>query len=165
MYVSRGYTPIRVPSRPRTHSPTAVLTSIAVSLALLLSACGDDSDSSIDVDPTAVIEDYRLAYNSGDIQAVMSLFNEVSVITGHPFAASQRGLDEIRRIQSQDIASATTEDAYVFSNFEVDGERVTWDHVWTRGDGREFCVDGHVAVIQVGKIMSWTWPDTGFGCP
>lgn len=145
-------------------TPTFLIPVIVVT-ALLLGACGDDdSRQSVGSDPAEVIEEYRLAYNSGDIETVMALFAEESVITGHPLASHQSGLDEIREIQVQDIALASTEDAYAISNVQVSGDVVTWDHVWTRRDGSEACVEGHGAVIEGGKIVSWTWPDTDFQC-
>jgi hypothetical protein len=48
---------------------------------------------------------------------------------------------------------------------EVLGNTVTWDHVIANNQGDEFCVTGHSAVIEDGKIISWQWPDGGFDCP
>jgi uncharacterized protein (TIGR02246 family) len=127
---------------------------------LILAACGGD-----DVDPAAVIEDYTAAYNAGDIDAVMALFSEESVVTGHPFALESEGLTAIRAVQVEDIAAAATENAYTISNVRVIGNTVTWDHVWISAEGGRFCQQGHSAVVEDGKITSWTWPGGSFGCP
>jgi hypothetical protein len=47
--------------------------------------------------------------------------------------------------------------AYTISNIEVTGSTVTWDHVWTRLGREVFCAEGHTAVVEGGKILSWTW--------
>lgn len=130
-----------------------------VALALLLFGCGAE-----DPDPAAVVEDYRAAYNSGDIDAVMDLFTEDSIVTGHPFADRSEGLDAIRAVQAEDIAAAAGQDAYAFSNVETDGDRVTWDSDWTNDGGDRFCRSGHTALIENGKIVSWQWPLEGTAC-
>lgn len=130
-----------------------------VALALFPSACGVE-----DSDPAAVVEDYQLAYNSGDIDAVMELFTEESVVTGHPFADQSEGLDAIRGVQIEDIASAAGQNAYTFSNVEVDGDRVTWDSQWVNDEGDRFCQTGHSAFIENDRILSWQWPSEGSAC-
>ena len=127
---------------------------------LAVAACGGDA-----VDPAAVIEDYAAAYNAGDIDAVMALFSEESVVRGHPFATESTGLDAIRTVQIADIAAAASVDAYAISNVQVAGDTVTWDHVWENGEGSFFCQQGHTAVVEDGAIKSWTWPDDDFDCP
>jgi len=121
--------------------------------------------------PMAVIESYGEAYNSGDIDAVMAFFSEESVIVGHPLDFNNtssgglaEGLTEIRSVQNRDLASAADTDAYSFSNFEVSGNTVTWDHNWTNSQGQEFCAAGNSAVIENGIITSWTWPTPAL-CP
>lgn len=114
----------------------------------------------------AVVASYIAAYNQGDIDRVMDLFTEESVITGHPAAvASVSGLPEIRSLHMKDIAAAATDNAYTISNIEVSEDTVTWDHVWVNDEREEFCKLGHEAVIEDGKFISWTWPDGGFDCP
>ena len=136
---------------------------LLVALVLVLVAlggCGGD-----DADPAGVLNDYRAAYNAGDIDAVMDLFTDESVVTGHPFQASSEGLSAIRSVQVSDIAAAATSDAYTISNVEVSGDTVTWDHVWTSSTGDQFCQEGQTAVIKDGKILTWDWPDGSFSCP
>ena len=158
------------PTRPQEPGPTrgrpsgSILAAVVAVIAVLIAACGDDDGHATGSDPAGVIEDYVTAYNDGDIDAVMALFTDGSVITGHPWVASQSGLDEIRRILEEDRAAAADADAYSISNVEVSDDTVTWDHVWTRSDGVERCVDGHTAVVAGGKIVSWAWPETDFNC-
>lgn len=130
------------------------------SVVLALGACGGD-----DTDPAGVIDDYVAAYNSGDIDAVMALFSEESVVTRHPFANRSEGLDAIRDLQVSDIGAAATSDAYTISNVEVSGDTVTWDHAWTNDEGSQFCQQGHSAVIQDGKFLTWAWPGSPAACP
>jgi hypothetical protein len=59
---------------------------------------------------------------------------------------------------------AAVDDPYTISNVEVDGDTVTWDHVWTSTDGGHFCQEGHSAVIAGSKILTWVWPVDDFGC-
>jgi hypothetical protein len=133
---------------------------VLASTALIFAACGSD-----DADPAGVIEDMTAAYNAGDIDAVMALFSEESVVTGHPFEARSVGLSAIRAVQVEDRNSAATDNPYIISNVEATGDTVTWDHVWTRDDGGQSCKQGHTAVIQDGKILTWVWPGGGFACP
>ena len=133
---------------------------VFVAAVLILAACGGD-----DADPAGVIEDYTAAYNAGDIDAVMALFSEESVVTGHPFEASSAGLAAIRAVQVDDINAAATDNPYTISNLDVSGDTVTWDHVWTSADGEQFCQQGHRAVTKDGKILTWAWPDGGGDCP
>ena len=116
------------------------------------------------VDPAATIHAYIDAYNGRDIDAVMDLFTEDSVVIGHPFAGESIGLTAIRAVQVQDIERVGTDDAYTISNVQVTGNIVTWDHVWRPGDGGRSCQYGHSAIVEGGKILSWTWPGGGFSC-
>jgi hypothetical protein len=128
-------------------------------------------DSSVDLDgselrgaaaadPAQVIEDYRIAYNSGDIEGVMALFSDESVLRGHPFSVRSTGLVAIRRVQFRDLAIAAPADAYRIANVEVSGDTATWDHVFTNSEGTRWCGEGHSAVIADGKILNWDFaPD------
>lgn len=127
-------------------------------VGVLLAGCGDDDSAAAeDSDPAAVVEDYRVSYNGGDIEEVMTAFTDESVITGHPFADESAGLAEIRSLHLGDMSAAAQTDAYEFSNIEVSGDTVTWDHVWLNDDGEEWCAEGHSAVITDGQIITWTF--------
>lgn len=138
-----------------------LLAALVVAIALTAMGCSSDSD-----DPAEVIEQYVVAYNSGDIDAVMAVFTEDSVVYGHPFSPQSAGLAAIRSVQIDDIAAGATTNAYTISNVEVNGDTVTWDHVWVSDSGDEFCQEGQRAVVQDGYILTWTWPSgSSADCP
>jgi ketosteroid isomerase-like protein len=117
--------------------------------------------------PGATIASYVAAYNSGDIDAVMALFTEESTVMGHPMSNAS-GLTAIRRVQVQDMDAAADTDAYSISTVEVTGDTVTWNQVWTRSDGRQFCQTGQSAEVEDDTFVSWTWPpptSSGSKCP
>lgn len=120
-------------------------------------------------DPAATIEAYVEAYNTGDIDAVMALFSEASEVTGSPLdprgSRGSRGLSQIRTLHQVDMGAAANEDAYTISNVEVSGNTVSWDHVWVNDNGIEYCAAGHSAVIEDGKIVSWTFASDPELCP
>ena len=124
-------------------------------------------DGSDVVGPAGVIEDYTAAFNAGDIDAVMALFSEESVLSGHPFGIGfeSTGLSAIRALQVERLGETTREDALTNSNVEVTGNTVTWDQVLTSDGGAQFCIQGHSAVVEDGKILTWAWPGGGFDCP
>jgi len=109
----------------------------------------------VEADPAQVIELLAAVYNADDIDAVMELFSDESVLTGHPFDPSREGLDEIRQIQIRDRATAATLDPWEILNLDVDGDTVTWDHVWTNDGGQDWCAEDHSATITNGKILIW----------
>jgi hypothetical protein len=145
----------------RTYWPwlAAAMVIVLVGLAVVLVDQGEDAPAAGQPsDPADTIEAYIDAYNAEDIDGVMGFFSEESVVIGHPYAAESRGLEEIRTIQTEDVKLGVT---YTISNLEVTGDTVTWDHAW----GGQSCVEGHLAVVQDGTILSWTWPDNRFTCP
>ena len=116
--------------------------------------------------PEAVITAYRDAYNAGDIDAIMALFTEQSTVTGYPNGnlgprPPSTGIDTIRLHHLLDLSHAAEVDAYAFSNIEVDGNTVTWDHVWNSNSGLRGCGQGHSAVVENGKIISWVFAEFG----
>ena len=133
---------------------------------LAMSGCGgNDGGDTAEPDPAAVIEDYRVAYNSGDIDGLMELFSEESVLTGHPLASESAGIDAIREVQLGDLGAGSSANAYEFSNVEVSGDTVTWDFLWTNVDGGEWCGEGHTAVVAGGQILTWAFTPDRFPCP
>ncbi len=116
-------------------------------------------------DPASTLDAYIAAYNDKDIDAVMELFTEESVVAGHPYSTtgSETGLEAIRSFQRIDMAAAADEDAYTISNVEVTGNTVTWDHVWFDDQGQRFCKSGMSATVENGKFVLFSFPE-GFGC-
>jgi hypothetical protein len=70
----------------------------------------------------------------------------------------------IRVVQVRDINEAAADNAYAFSNVEVTGNTATWDQRWRNRNGDRFCRQGQSAVVEDGRIVSWTWGGDG-GCP
>ena len=143
---------------------------VVVVLAVFAVVSLSDPDTTLDVasgGPAAVIQNYVDAYNAEDIDGIMALFTEESVLNRHPMGiVALGGIAEIREVQIRDIATSThTGDAYVISNVEVSGNTVTWDHVWTNNVGVDWCAEGHSAVIEAGKILSWTFAPNLSPCP
>ena len=135
-----------------------------VVMAASLIATGCSSETS---EAEGALNDYVEAYNSGDIEAVMALFTEESTIAGHPMSNAS-GLEAIRRVQVQDLGAAAATDPYSISDVVVSGDTITWNHVWTNSSGSQFCQRGQEAVIEDGKIVTWTWPPPNTGgskCP
>ena len=114
--------------------------------------------------PAAAIESYVAAYNAKDLEGVMDLFVEESVIHGHPFTVQTAGLSAIESLQQDDMDAAAERDAYSVSDVRVSGYAVTWSHRWQRADGEEFCAEGLKATVVAGAILEWTWPETDFAC-
>ena len=130
----------------------------AVVVALAAAGCssGSSSDSGERAD---VIHDYVAAYNSGDIDAVMAVFDDDSLITGHPSASGGRlGQEFVRALHVRDLSYGR---GYTVSNVETSGNTVTRDTVW----GDDFgCVEGHTAVVSGDRMASWNW-GTAAECP
>ena len=117
------------------------------------------------LDPqAAVIVSMVEAYNAGDIDALVELFSDESVIENHPFSPRTVGPAPIRVLMTQDRDSAASQDPYTIENLQVEGNVVTWDHRWTREDFEVFCKRGQSATIENGKIITWTWSVGSFDC-
>lgn len=110
-----------------------------------------------EIDPATLISEYRIAYNSADIERIMALFTDDSVVVGHPLQSRSEGLAAIRSLQRRDLARAAPVDAYVMSRIDVAGDTVTWDHRFTNAHGDRWCADGNRAVVSDGKILNWTF--------
>jgi hypothetical protein len=73
----------RVPASARS------LALVVLSVAGGVAACGDDSETGSAEStgsPTEVLEAYRVAYNAADMDGVMALFTDESVLVDHPTA-------------------------------------------------------------------------------
>jgi hypothetical protein len=114
-------------------------------------------------DPAVTIQAYAEANNADDLDAVLALFTEESVITNHPRlpSADMKGLDAIRVDHMTELYSTAS---FTISNVVVVGDTVTWDSVSVQESGVEWCADGHSAAIADGKILTWIWPTLQF-CP
>jgi hypothetical protein len=145
---------------------TAVVVIAIVAIAGLISS--DESDTA--GSPTQTVAAYVAAYNAGDIDGVMALFTDQSVISNRPLPGraglgenpALMGLEAIRDFHVTDRAKAAGANAYVFSNVDAVGNAVTWDHMWTSNEGLRGCGEGHEAIIENGKIVSWTFATVSF---
>lgn len=142
---------------------------IVLATAVALAACSNDAADGSPDDPPATIEAYVEAYNAGDIDGVMALFSEDSVVSRspldpHPGGESQ-GLAEIRELHVVDMGAAADQDAYTISNVEVSGNTMRWDHVWVNEAGSSYCGTGNSAVVEGGTILSWTFAADPRPCP
>jgi hypothetical protein len=163
--------PTAVPTPRQRRSPVLVAAAafaavivIGVVAVLVNSGGGETAPVGAGDDSATVIEDYIDAYNANDIDAVMALFTEESTITGHP-GGGGKGLAQIRFLQETNRFDAATENPYTISNVEVSGTTVTWDHVWRNPYGEVWCAEGHQAVIEDGRIMSWAFAPNPQLCP
>lgn len=128
---------------------------MVASVVLVVGACGGD-----DSDPTATVESYIEAYNTGDIDLVMTHFTEDSVITSHPTGSGlANGLAEIRLLHVVDLGFRND---YAISNVETSGDTVTWDSVWGNNLG---CVEGHTTIVKDDTMLTWVWGTQLDGCP
>lgn len=143
---------------------------ILLASALAVPSCSNDTDADgAPDDPAVTIEAYVEAYNAGDIDGVMALFSDESVVIGSPLDphpnGESRGLAQIQELHSVDMGSAARENAYTISNVEVSGNTMRWDHVWVNDAGNSFCGTGNSAVVEGGRIVSWTFAPDPSLCP
>lgn len=139
----------------------AIVVAVLVGFALLSFIDAEEPDAG--TDGTATLLRYIAADNARDVDAVMTFFTEESVITGAPRAGIAIGtpdvlatLADIRTWQVESLAGRTE-----FLNVQVDGAVVRFDHIWTPVDtpATPWCGQGHTAVVEDGKILSWNWPE------
>jgi hypothetical protein len=150
----------RTDQQKKTIRPRLAAAVVVVLAGVALIAINQADEISVAGQPGTTIEAYIDAYNTGDLDEVMTYFTEGSVLTYHPtdsdFQAT--GLVEIRALHLQDLLYGN---GYTISNVETSGNTVTWDSVW--GDNRG-CVEGHATVVEEGKMLTWTWGNQ-FDCP
>ena len=139
--------------------------------AWLISSLDEDGSSPVVAaadNPADTIEAYAEANNSGDIEAVMVLFSEESIIVDFPHDPNpnneSEGMDEIRALLLADMSSAAESNAYTISNVEVTGSTVSWDHLYVNNQDQGWCRQGNVAEVQDGKILHWTFATGRIAC-
>jgi ketosteroid isomerase-like protein len=120
-----------------------------------LAMIGGDEDAA--VDPVRVIEDYAVAYNAGDIDRLVELFTNESVVdTGDAmFGGPFTGREQIRTHLVRELDKAAEVDALQISKVQVSGNTVTWDQALTLSGGDQtYCSEGSSAVVEDGSIVS-----------
>jgi hypothetical protein len=117
--------------------------------------CVGDPECAQKFDNEVVVEAFASIYNRGNTEALASLFVDTAILTNHPQAATADGKEAVLVALDADRTAATAVDPLVVSNTVVDGNAVTWDHVWTAADGTAWCGTGNVAQTSLGQITSW----------
>jgi LPXTG-motif cell wall-anchored protein len=131
----------------------------AVMLAVLLaSPTGIAAQAT---DPESVIRALGAARNAGDAEGAAARFADDAALTVQPpppgTSGVFRGKDQIRALlQGDSVTHFHTEQV----NFQVTGDKVTWDSTVTNDTLRKLglasAVYRHDAVVQGGKIRSFT---------
>jgi hypothetical protein len=129
------------------------------SFALVVAACSDDDDND-QADPTAVLADYEDARNAGDVDAVMALYADDAVVTGHPLDAGDgaaNGVDEIRALEDLVPDIQRAEDAAEFINIETSGNSVTFDMRFFPAGSSCTGSSDHEVTVTDGLITFYAW--------
>lgn len=123
-------------------------------VVLVAAAC-----SSSDADPSTVLEDHAAAYNAHDLDAVVALFAEDAIVTGHPLDPTgiTEGREAIRELEEEALTISASENADEYTNIVESGNTVTFGHLFTTSSGQCFSGDGHRVVVEDGKIVRWDW--------
>lgn len=132
-----------------------VLALVAV-FAFVTSDAG--KDSAADPDAVAAVRAFEEAYNAGDLEAVLALFSDQAVVTGHPGPGgrqSRQGIVGITQLIEQDMGYRGK---YVFTELGGSGDTVEFTHRWSNSTT---CgtAEGHSMRVVNGKIVDWTWPE------
>jgi hypothetical protein len=102
------------------------------------------------------------AFNAHDIDAVVALYADDAVVTGHPLAEgpTAEGAQEIRALTVEDMGAANT---YEVRDVETTGNSVSFVHLWYPDNG---CYAGtNRMVIENGKITEWEMITNSRPCP
>ena len=140
--------------RTRGGIPMRRLIATAISLALILGACGGD-----DSDPAAVLADYLEVWNAEDGEAVMVFYAEDAVIEGHPEDTDglATGKSEILPIEQRMQIHQGSTGRLEFTNMVVSGDTVTFDDIFHNGDGDCFSSTGDKVTVEDDKITLYVF--------
>ena len=168
--------PAPTPVAPMRHRRRSVASALAAAAALvglvfalvLVTRSGDDepvqpvatptiSDTEGALSPADVLDLYENAVNARDIDAVMLLYADDAVVTGHPTGPDvATGQDEIRRAENASMMQMADREGQVFwlTQREIDGDVAVAGHVWYSPTGC-FSGTGDRVVIEDGLITEW----------
>jgi len=138
-----------------TSTRRSIVAVVAVVIALVGTVWAISLRDAGEADPSAVIEEYELAYNDADIERIMNLFADDSVLLGHPYADDLVGHAAIRDVQIRDLANSGSTGEYRMFGVHVVGDTVTWDHVYVNDRSEQFCAGGNRAIVVDGRITRW----------
>ena len=103
-------------------------------------------------DPASVLADYQDARNARDTDALVALYAEDALITGHPLDDDgEADVEEIRAMESAVAQLDPVRAVTRFLNIEVDGTAVTFDERFTNHSGC-FAATGNEMIVEGGKI-------------
>ena len=121
---------------------------------LVVSACGGG-----DANPGEVPQDYQDARNSGDVDALISLYTEDAMVTGHPLDDDgiAQGVEEIRILEQEVPSIQRSEDATEFVDIQVSGSSVTFGQRFFPANGGCLGSSGHEVTVEDGKITYYSW--------
>ncbi|MEM7284901.1 MAG: nuclear transport factor 2 family protein [Actinomycetota bacterium] len=149
----------------------AAAIAIVVGIVIGVLATGDDgatTTASGDGDPASVLRAYEEASNTRDIDAIMAFYDDDAVVLDGPFDALARGHDEIREGERFSVGLYDADRGIEFRNLVVDGNTVTFDHVFRNFEGVCYSGEGHEVTVIGDKIVLYDWGDrvvNGSLCP
>lgn len=153
------------PARRRGPLLAAAVAVLALVVGLGLIARDDESEQSDPPapSPTEVLELFVQAFNAHDIDAVVALYADDAVVTGHPLIENPpaEGAQEIRALTVEDLGVANT---YEVRDVVTTGNSVTFAHLWYPSDGGCYAGTDRM-VIENGKIAEWEMITGSRPCP
>lgn len=145
----------------RLAAPTLAL----LAFVLVLAGCTSQPEAA---GPAEVLAEYQEAGDAGDIDAVMELFTEDAVVTGHPLDETSppiaTGVEEIRPLEEQVIALQRSEDANEYFDVEVTGNTATFSSHFYANDGLCYAGSGHEITVADRKITTYAWGTSNQPC-
>lgn len=150
--------------RPKPHTADKVswprittVTSVLLASGLVLAGCTSQPEAG----PAEVLEQYEQARDASDIDAVIALYAEDAVVTGHPLDEGSppiaTGADEIRLLEEQISDLQRAEDANDFFDPEVSGNTAVFSNQFFTEDGSCYSGSGHEITVEDGQITSYAW--------
>jgi hypothetical protein len=139
------------------------LIAAVIAIGFVVAGCSSSSE-----DPESVLADYAETRNSGDVDAVMTLYADDAVVMDHVFDDDgvATGIDEIRVLEEQIPAVQGSGDGIEIFDVVVSGSTATFktrffygaDGVRNRS-GSPGCSGSldHTATVEDGKISLLDW--------
>lgn len=127
-------------------------------VAFSLPACSSEPDTA---GPAEVLAAYEQASDASDVDALMALYAEDAVVTGHPLDEGSppiaTGAEEIRQLELQTLGLQRTEDANDFFDIEVSGDTAVFSNRFFTDDGSCYSGSDHEITVEDGRITSYAW--------
>jgi hypothetical protein len=137
---------------------------IAVVIGVLVTR-NDDPKVTADegASPEEVLDEFVVAYNAKDLDAVMALFADSAVVTGEPLDRDppMEGIDEIRDVYARDMEQM---ESIELTDLETAGHAATFVHIWRSAGGACYAGTNRV-VVEGGEIIRWDVLTHSRPCP